>query len=340
MSSWNIAIVGANGQIGNALIELIQQNVSFKSLLSIDNIGLFGSDNSEGDVIRILGKNVTIENIEKANWDKYHIAFFAVNQNIAKKYATIVAQSGCVVIDASGAFALEDNIPLVLPKLNDNVLEDFRNENIISIASPIISQALCSIAALTDIQQLIQLRMVNLIPASFYGKQGVNELAGESARLLNGLPVESTLFDKQLAFNVLPINHSLTNGMVIVEQIKKITGNHQLSISSDSVLVPVFYGLTQSITFIPTVPFSIEHNIDESRFMQYGVNLKQYDYPTPVTEVNTEQDVIHQIHLGNIHYSYGEPEQISFFCVSDNIHYLGAQILLETAEKLLTDYLF
>lgn len=330
MASWNIAVVGASGQVGSALVELLQN-----STLIIDKIDLIGSDNSEGEIVRFSGKNLTIKNIDNIDWSHYHLAFFIANQSVSLHYAKLAAQSGCVVLDATGAFALDDSIPLVLPKVNDSILNDYRNENIISVANALVCQALRCIAALTDLEQLSQLHMTNLIPASLYGKKGVDELAGQSAKLLNGLPVEESFFTKQLAFNVLP--SLLVDDSVIVEQIKRITNNYQVAISIDAMLVPVFYGLTQSISFVSAVPQSIEQN--ENAFDQYGVKILTSDYSTPVTIINAEKNESTAIQLANLHYSYGHQEQVQFTSVSDNIRYLGAQMLIETAEKLLTDYM-
>lgn len=330
MASWNIAVVGANGQVGSALVELLQN-----SALEIDHIDLLGSDNSEGEVVRFAGKNITIKHIDSMDWSQAHLAFFAANQKVSQNYARIAAEAGCIVIDATGEFALDESIPLILPKVNDHLLSEYRTENIVAVANAAASQALRCINALTDIEQLSSLHISNLIPASYYGKQGVNELAGQSARLLNGLPAENDFFEKQLAFNVLPT--LATDDEVIVEQIRRITGNYQLSISIDSIIVPVFYGLTQAVSFESALPQTIEQNPE--LFTKYGVDVSTTDYPTPVTVINREQAESQLIHLANLHYSYGNQQQIQFMSVSDNVRYLGAKILLETAEKLLTDYI-
>lgn len=330
MASWNIAIVGASGQVGSALVELLEN-----SLLTIEHLDLIGSDNSEGEIVRFTGKNLTIKPIDKMNWSNCHLAFFVANQQISLEYGRLAAQAGCIVVDVTGAFALDESIPLVLPKVNESQLADYRNENIVSVANPIVSQVLRSLAALTDVEQLAQLHITNLVSASYYGKKGVNALAGQSARLLNGLPAENDFFDKQLAFNVLP--SALTEDEQIVEQIRRITGNYQLAISIDSMLVPVFYGLTQAVSFSSSMPVSITN--DEALFAKYDVTLVADDYPTPVTTINSEKIESPSIMLANFHYSYGNQSQIQFMSVSDNIRYLGAKVLLETAESLLSHYI-
>ncbi|RKS84739.1 aspartate-semialdehyde dehydrogenase [Orbus hercynius] len=330
MASWNIAVVGANGQVGRSIIELLAN-----SALTIAQLDLLGSDNSEGEAVRFDGKNLVIKHIKNMDWSNCHLAFFVANQSVSEQYARSAAQAGCIVLDATGTFSLDEAIPLIVPQLNDSILGDYRNENIVSIANPIVSQALRCLAALTDVELLTQLHITNMIPASFYGKQGVNELAGQSARLLNGLPAEHDFFAKQLAFNVLP--SMLVDDSFIVEQIKRITGNYQLSITIDSVLVPVFYGLTQSISFMSATTQGIEQN--EALFDKYGIRVISHDYPTPVTVINSEQADSLAIMIANVHHSYGNQEQIQLMSVSDNIRYLGAKMLLETAESLLTNYI-
>lgn len=334
MSSWNIAIVGATGQVGSAVVELLQQRS-----IEIDHLYLVGSDNSAGEIVRFAGKNLTVEDVTQMNWSQCHFAFFVAGQLTSEKYAQIAAQSGCVVIDASGYFAEQDHIPLLVPHVNNSILTEYRNENIIAIASATVCQLLRSVASLTDIELLTNLHMTSFIPASLYGKQGVDELAGQSARLLNGMPVDNALFDKQLAFNLLPISHQ-TNDTVLgeqsqVNQIRKVTNNYQLPVSIESVVVPVFYGLAQAVNVSSSFPIEI----DMARFSEFGVELQQDNLPTPVTEVSSDSESPLSIKIANLRHSYGHYEQIQFWSVADNIRYLGALMLIETLEILIHDYL-
>ena len=331
MASWNIAVVGATGQVGSALVELLQE-----SPLQINTIYFVGSDNNEGEIVRFKGKNETIKNITDFNWEQCDFAFFAVNRYIAQKYAPIAADQGCVVIDSSGVFSAESHIPVIVPQINNHVLADYRNANIIAVAHPFIAQALRSIALLLDIEYLSQLHLTNLIPASYFGKQGVNELAGQTARLLNGLPAESELFDKQISFNILPaLNDIALTDSVLIEQIQKITNNYQMQISIDSVIVPVFYGFTQLVALSSAMPISID--IDHARSQALAVELQENGSPTPVTEVNQENSDHANIKIAHLRNSSANQEQIQFYSVSDNIRFLGARMLLETLEIIASE---
>ncbi|XKM13876.1 aspartate-semialdehyde dehydrogenase [Orbaceae bacterium ac157xtp] len=331
MSSWNIAVVGATGQVGKAFIELLAQ-----STINIDNIYLLASDNSEGETVRIFEKNITIQTVDNMDWVLCHLAFFVADSQVTQKYAHIAAESGTVVIDATGYYSQQPNIPLIVPKINDSVLDDYRNENIVAMANPIVCQALRSIAALTDVYQINQLHITNLASASFYGKQGVNELAGQSARLLNGLPAESEHFEKQIAFNLLPATKQGANiEKSVIEQIQRILGDYQLAISLDNIIVPVFYGMTQTVSFMPSNPIDIELNLNPASFEHFSIEFNPTDYPTPVTQVNIEQNEALSIHMANLRYSIGNQNQIQFTSVSDNVRFLGARLLIEIAGNLL-----
>ncbi|OCG01242.1 aspartate-semialdehyde dehydrogenase [Gilliamella sp. wkB112] len=334
MSAWNIAIVGATGQVGSALVELLQQRA-----IEIENLFLVGSDNSAGEIVRFAGKNLTVIDSSKMEWTECHFAFFVAGTETSEKYAQVAAQSGCIVIDASGYFAQQDHIPLLVPRVNNNVLTEYRNENIIAVASATVCQLLRSVASLTNIEQLTNLHMTSFIPASLYGKNGVNELAGQSARLLNGMPVDNELFDQQLAFNLLPVLHqnndSLLGEQPQVDQIRKVICNYDLAVSIESVVVPVFYGLAQAVNVSSSLPIEL----DTARVSDYGVELHEGKLPTPVTQVSNEAEQTLAIKIANLRHSYGNYEQIQFWSVADNVRYLGALMLIETLEILIDDYL-
>ncbi|MWP46580.1 aspartate-semialdehyde dehydrogenase [Gilliamella sp. Pas-s27] len=339
MSAWNIAIVGATGQVGSALVELLQQRGLQDNNLKIENLYLVGSDNSAGEIVRFSGKNLTVIDSAQMDWSECHFAFFVAGAKTSEKYAQVAAEAGCVVIDASGYFAEQDHIPLVVPKVNNSVLTEYRNENIIAVASATVCQLLRCVASLTDMALLTNLHVTSFIPASLYGKSGVDELAGQSARLLNGMPVDNQLFDKQLAFNLLPISHEQDDAILgeksQVNQIRKVLSNYELPVSIESVIVPVFYGVSQAINVSSSLPIEL----DMARFGEFGVEVQGDNLPTPVTEVSTESESQLTIKLANLRHSYGHYEQIQFWSVADNIRYLGALMLIETLEILINDYI-
>ena len=333
MASWNIAIVGASTLVGEAMVELLQERG-----FPVEQLFLLDSDEGEGEFVRFNGKNLTIESISDFDWSSANLAFFVGGNELSSQYADQAASSGCLVIDSSSHFADNPNIPLVVPYINNDVLSDYRNHNIIAIASGIVTQLLRAVFAVAQPHEVTQLSVSNLIPASFYGKAGVDELAGQSARLLNGLAVENDLFTKQLAFNLLPAFEQpayFISEQDIVDQCRRVLGDYQLPVSVDSVNVPVFYSLAQTVRIMTTYPIMID-DLEQRIPDNYSIMLAEKDdYPTPVTELDSSLT----LKIGDVRYSYGVPEQLQLWTVSDNIRYLGALMAIEAAELLINEYL-
>lgn len=171
----------------------------------------------------------TVKVIKCKTWltliGRRHRSPFAAGEAATVQYAEVAAQEGCIVIDNSGVFALEPDVPLVVPGVNPQVLADYRNRNIISVADSYVSQLLTSIKPLVEAAGLGRITLTNMLSMSAYGKAAVDELAGQSARLLNGIPAEEGRFSKQLAFNMLPLLADAEGSVVherrLVEQVRK-----------------------------------------------------------------------------------------------------------------------
>ncbi len=160
------------------------------------------------------------------------------------QYAEQAAEAGCLVLDSSGLFAMEPDVPLVVPGVNPHALADYRNRNIVALADCMTSQVLTAIKPLVDAAGIARLHLTNLFSVSVHGKAAVDELAGQSARLLNGIPPEPGRFSKQLAFNLLPLladaEGSVREERCLVEQIRKILQDEGLPISVSCVQSSVF----------------------------------------------------------------------------------------------------
>lgn len=114
------------------------------------------------------------------------LAFFVAGKEASARYAEQAAQDGCIVIDSSGLFALEPDIPLLVPSVNPHLLTNYRNRNIIAVADSYVSQLLLAVKPLINVAGIYRLVLTNLFSVSLHGKSTVDELAGQSARLLNG----------------------------------------------------------------------------------------------------------------------------------------------------------
>ncbi|MEQ5349207.1 aspartate-semialdehyde dehydrogenase [Proteus sp. WDL240414] len=332
---WNIAVVGATGAVGEAILELLQERE-----FPIGELTAIASEDSIGKSVRVNSKSVAVQGIHNIEWADIQLAFFAAPTEISAQYAQQAADAGCIVIDCSGIFAMDWDIPLVVPGVNSAMLAEYRTRNIVSIADSMVSQLLRAINPLTESAGLTRLSVTNLMSVSRFGKQAVDELAGQSARLLNGIPPELGRFNKQLAFNILPLmvddEGSIQEERRMVDQIRKILQDEGLPISITTLQAPVFYGNAQSVQLETSRPMGS----DEAReTLQENEDLNisdENDFPTQVTDASGNVS----LNLGCFRNDYGMPEALQFWSVADNVRFGGALMAVEVAEQLMQEQFY
>ena len=332
---WNIALLGATGAVGNAVLELLAERQ-----FPVGELYLLASENSAGETLRFEGRSLRVENAADFDWSQAQLAFFVAGRDASARYADEAASAGCLVIDSSDYFALSPDVPLVVPDVNPQVLADYRNRNLVSVADSLTSQLLSAIKPLVDAAGLGRLQVTNLLSVSSHGKSAVDGLAGESARLLNGVPAEEHFFGRQLAFNLLPqladAEGSVASERRLVEQVRKVLQDDGLPIAVTSVQAPVFYGNAQIVHLESLRPLSA----DEARAelaQAVDINLSDEEsYPTQVGDASGNE----QLSIGCVRNDYGIPELLQFWSVADNIRFGGALMAVKTAEKLVQEYLW
>ena len=141
----NIAIVGATGNVGRKIIEILE-----KKKLGIENLFLLASKNSEGKKISYSGKEHIVEDLEKFDFSKVKIAFFAAGSGVAEKWAHVAAEK-TIVIDNSKYFRKDPSIPLVVPEVNSKKLADVKNKNIIANANCSVIPVVVALKPLHDL---------------------------------------------------------------------------------------------------------------------------------------------------------------------------------------------
>ncbi|HDL8016601.1 TPA: aspartate-semialdehyde dehydrogenase, partial [Yersinia enterocolitica] len=116
---WNIALLGATGAVGEALLELLNERQ-----FPVGELYPLASERSAGATVRFNGKSVLVENAAEFDWSQAQLAFFVAGREAAQQYAEEAANAGCLVIDSSGLFAMEQDVPLVVPSVNPQVLAE------------------------------------------------------------------------------------------------------------------------------------------------------------------------------------------------------------------------
>lgn len=332
---WQIAVLGATGAVGEALLDLLQERN-----FPVGELYLLASERTAGETLRFNGKSIIVQNAAEFDWSQAQLAFFVAGSEASTRYSEEAANSGCLVIDNSGLFSLEPDVPLVVPGVNDHMLAEYRNRNIIAVADSLTSQLLTAIKPLSEAAGLTRLHVTSMLSASVHGKAAVDDLAGQSARLLNGLPVEEGFFTKQLAFNLLPLlpdyQGSVREERRLIDEVRKVLQDEGLAISASCVQSPVFYGNAQIVHIEGFRPLLVEEAINElSRDEDIQVSESD-DYPTQVGDATGNP----HLSIGCLRNDYGIPEQLQFWSVADNVRFGGALMMVKSAETLLKEYLY
>ncbi|ECU3353597.1 aspartate-semialdehyde dehydrogenase [Salmonella enterica subsp. enterica serovar Infantis] len=333
---WNIAILGATGAVGEALLETLAERQ-----FPVGEIYALARHESAGEHLRFGGKSVIVQDAADFDWTQAQLAFFVAGAEASAAWIDDATNAGCLVIDSSGLFALEPDVPLVVPEVNPYVLADYRNRNVIAVADSLTSQLLAALKTLIDQGGLSRIAVTSMLSASAQGKKAVDALAGQSAKLLNGIPIdEDDFFGRQLAFNMLPLlpdrEGSVRQERRIVDEVRKILQDDGVMISASVVQSPVFYGHAQMVSFEALRPLAAEEAREAFSRGEDIVLSEETDYPTQVGDASGNP----QLSIGCVHNDYGMPEQIQFWSVADNVRFGGALMAVKIAEKLVQEYLY
>ena len=328
----NIAIVGATGNVGRKLIEVLE-----KKKFPITELFLVASSKSEGKKISFSGKEHIVIDLEKFDFSKVKVAFFAAGSAIAEKWAHVAAEK-TIVIDNSKFFRKDPDIPLIVPEVNSKELIHVKNKNIIANANCSVIPLVVALKPLHDLYNVKRIVVSTYQSVSGAGKDPMDELLSQTQEFFQNKKLESKYFTKQIAFNAIPhIDSFLEDGYTKEEQktndeVKKILDN-KIKITSTCVRIPVLVSHSLSVN----VEFNKKYNLDEIKNVlstSPGCKLidehKDGGYITPVEAENKFETFISRIREDK-----SQPNSINLWIVSDNLLKGAALNAVEIAEALI-----
>ncbi len=328
----NIAIVGATGNVGRKLIEVLE-----KKKFPITELFLVASSKSEGKKISFSGKEYTVIDLEKFDFSKVKVAFFAAGSAIAEKWAHVAAEK-TIVIDNSKFFRKDPDIPLIVPEVNSKELIHVKNKNIIANANCSVIPLVVALKPLHDLYNVKRIVVSTYQSVSGAGKDPMDELLSQTQEFFQNKKLESKYFTKQIAFNAIPhIDSFLEDGYTKEEQktndeVKKILDN-KIKITSTCVRIPVLISHSLSVN----VEFNKKYNLDEIKNVlstSPGCKLidehKDGGYITPAEAENKFETFISRIREDK-----SQPNSINLWIVSDNLLKGAALNAVEIAEALI-----
>lgn len=335
----DVAVVGATGAVGEAMIEILESRN-----FPVGKLYALASSRSAGKTMQFRGKRIVVTDLADFDFSQVAIGLFSAGGSISEAYAPKAAAAGCVVIDNTSHFRRDADIPLVIPEVNPHAIAQYKNRGI--IANPNCS-TIGMLVALKPIRDAVGLTRINVATyqaVSGTGKEAIEELAGQTAKLLNAQSIECTVYPKQIAFNALPhIDTFQENGytreeMKMVWETQKIFEDESIQVNPTCVRIPVFFGHSEAVHIETRDKITAEQ---ARALLEVAPGVSVMDrredggYPTAVTESAGQDPVF----VGRIREDISHPRGLDLWVVSDNVRKGAALNSVQIAELLLRDYL-
>jgi len=336
---YDVAVVGATGAVGETMLEILGERD-----FPVNKVYPLASKRSAGKKVPFKDTYLTVEDLDDFDFSKVQIGLFSAGAGISDKYAPIAAEAGCVVIDNTSRFRYEDDIPLVVPEVNPDAIAGYTNRGIIANPNCSTSQMLVALKPLHDAAGIERINVCTYQAVSGTGKEAIEELAGQTAQLLNGNPVSPEVYPKQIAFNVLPqIDVFQENGytkeeMKMVWETWKIMGDDSIRVNPTAVRVPVFYGHSEAVHIETRDKLTADQAtalLSEAPGIVVVDDRVDGGYPTAVSEGAGKDPV----YVGMIREDISHPRGLDLWIVADNVRKGAALNSVQIAEILVKEYL-
>ena len=287
-------------------------------------------------------KSLQVRKAEDFDFSRVQLAVFAAGAAVSQELAPRAADAGALVLDLSPAFRYEPDVPLLVAGVNDEQLGAARERNIVAAADAATVQLLLALKPLMALGDLTRVTVTQMQSASSSGRVGVERLARQSARLLNGLEASEGP-ESRYAFNMLPMagrrqdNGYTSEELKLMLEARRVLGQPQLAVDVSCVQVPVFHGLSQTVVVQGTMPITLaqaEACWQDAPGLQMDAD-DEADGASPVRQIRADLGV----RIARVREDIDGQGDLSFWTVADNIKTGAAYNAVLLVEKLLKDYL-
>ena len=327
----NIAIVGATGNVGRKIIEVLE-----KKNFSIHNLYLLASSKSAGSKLKFNNKEIEVENLETFDFSKAQITFFSAGGKISEKYVPHAAKHS-IVIDNSSYFRMDPEVPLIVPQVNSNKLKSLK-KNIIANPNCSTAQLVIILKPLHDLFNIKRVVISTYQSTSGAGKKPMDELVEQTKLSLENKKINSKNFTKQIAFNAIPhIDEFVDDGYTkeeikMINETKKIL-DEKIELTATCVRIPVMVSHAESLNIEFEKSFTVEkitEVLDNSEGCKVVDERKDGGYITPIEAEGKNETFISRIRKDN-----SKKNTLNLWCVSDNLLRGAALNAVEIAEAYL-----
>ncbi|MFA7496839.1 MAG: aspartate-semialdehyde dehydrogenase [Acidithiobacillus sp.] len=336
--SYNVAILGATGAVGEAMLQILEQRQ-----FPVDKLFLLASSRSAGGRLPFRNQQILVQDAANFDWSQADIGLFSAGAKISAEYAPKAAAADCVVIDNTSQFRYDEEIPLVVPEVNPHRIADYQRHGIIANPNCSTIQMLLALKPIADAVGIERVVVATYQAVSGAGRRAIEELGQQTMALFRHEEAVTEVFPKRIAFNCLPqIDVFQDNGytkeeMKMLWETRKILEIPDIALTATCVRVPVFYGHSEAINVVtrePISPEAVRALLAKSAGITVVDNPDKALWPSALDAAG--QDTTY---VGRIRGDCSHERGINFWVVSDNIRKGAALNSVQIAELLIRDYL-
>jgi len=338
-NGYKVAMVGATGAVGEAVLSILKERQ-----FPVSELVPLASERSAGELVEFGARHVTVKNLADHDFAGVDIAFFSAGASVSKLHAPRAAAAGAVVIDNTSEFRYQDDIPLVVSEVNPHAIARYTTRGIIANPNCSTMQMLVALAPIHRAAGITRINVATYQSVSGAGRSGIEELGRQTAALLNFQDHPPKKFSKQIAFNVIPhIDDFQANGytkeeMKMVWETRKILEDDSIQVNATAVRVPVFLGHAEAVhveTRDKITAKQVRTLLEKAPGVVVIDERKAGGYPTPVGDAAGKDPVF----VGRIREDISHPRGIDLWIVADNIRKGAALNAIQISELLAKTYL-
>ena len=336
--SYNVAIVGATGLVGQEMLKVLEERD-----FPVGSLTLLASERSAGSTLSFKGKSVKVSLLSDATFEGIDIGLFSPGAFVSAVYAPKAAAEGCVVIDNTSQFRMDEDVPLVVPEVNPLAIEGYRNKGIIANPNCSTIQMVVALKPIHDAADIKRIVVSTYQATSGAGKDAMDELYEQTKALLSHEKSESNVFPHRIAFNCLPQidvfldNRYTKEEMKMIRETQKIFDDESIQVTATTVRVPVFIGHSESINIETEKKIGAEEAIE---ILSSAPGIKVMDDPSSaVYPMSSDASEIDEVMVGRIREDESIENGLNIWVVADNLRKGAALNAVQIAEILIREYI-
>jgi aspartate-semialdehyde dehydrogenase len=336
--SYNVAIVGATGAVGEQLREVLEERQ-----FPVGKLRLLASERSAGQFLPFQSKQVRVDILKEDSFDGIDIGLFSAGGKVSAKFAPLAVAAGAVVVDNTSHFRMEPDVPLVVPEVNAKEISRYKSRGIVANPNCSTIQMVVALKPLHDAARIKRVVVSTYQSVSGAGRMAMEELSQQVGALFNGREIKREKFPHQIAFNCIPhIDVFLEDGYTkeewkMIHETRKILGEPELAVTATSVRVPVFCSHSESVNIETEKKLTAAQAkaiLRDSPGVLLADVPEENIYPLAIDAVGKDAT-----YVGRVREDHSVANGLNLWVVADNLRKGAALNAVQIAEILIRDYI-